>query len=128
MLTEIRPEPSQQKKKTHAFRFFKNFFGLGVRVGCWLRFSIRKAKQPRPMRGSTAEYIDVFSDDGNEAVGGKENPNDASDHSPSEEEDVYCEKCGEYVAEGEKELICLECMSMQCEKCDDLRRCSICSY
>ena len=65
---------------------------------------IRKAKQGKPERGSEAVYIDVFSDGEDDTAGGKNNPGDASDHNSSESEDVYCEKCGVYVAEGEKAL------------------------
>ena len=63
----------------------------------------RRIGREKHKEGCTAEYIDL---------------SDASEQGLSEDEDVYCQKCGSYVAECEKESICLECMSMQCGECE----------
>ena len=70
----------------------------------------RRIGREKHREGCTAEYIDL------------------SDASEREDEDVYCQKCNSYVAEGEKESICLECMPMQCGKCEVFKHCTFCKY
>jgi len=68
----------------------------------------RRIGKEKKREGCSAEYINL------------------SDESDKEEKDVFCQKCGEHITEGVKESVCLECMAMQCEKCEVYVWCGSC--